>query len=471
MSVEAVLEAQRGLIVAPAGCGKTHLITDTLAVTPKKPYLVLTHTTAGVAALKQKLRRLLVPPQNYVVTTIDGWALRLASYFPSLCPLKSQPEQPKAFYPELRRTVLAALGTGQIQDIIKASYSRILVDEYQDCNMDQHQLIQALSSALPSVVFGDPMQCIFNFGGPMPRWNEDVREYFPVLKTLDFPWRWHNTGTLELGSWILQCREALLVGQKIDLNSCPKLVRFNEITGVSSTDSQSQRGAHYSLLKDNPNDSILVLGNSKNPTSRHNFAQQTRGLDVVEPVDLRDVIEAASRFDRSNGSHLVRNLLQVCSGIMTNVETEKTMGRLDTIQSGRNRTPPNPVEFFLMRLAQEGRREDLLEALRQVENKAGVRVYRKAAFNALKDALQKAVDDPELSIRDAAAKIREQRRHQGDKRIPSRAIGSTLLLKGLECDHSLILDADDMNSKHLYVALSRGAKSITVFARSNIVGD
>jgi len=72
MSVDAVLSTERGLIVAPAGCGKTHLITEVLDVPAIKPYLVLTHTTAGVAALKQKLRRLGVNNKNYVVATIDG---------------------------------------------------------------------------------------------------------------------------------------------------------------------------------------------------------------------------------------------------------------------------------------------------------------------------------------------------------------------------------------------------------------
>ena len=73
-------------------------------------------------------------------------------------------------------------------------------------------------------------------------------------------------------------------------------------------------------------------------------------------------------------------------------------------------------------------------------------------------------------MRQAAEVIREQRRHQGDRRIPTRAIGSTLLLKGLEADHALILDAGAMNAHNLYVALSRGAKSITVFSNNNIVG-
>lgn len=113
----------------------------------------------------------------------------------------------------------------------------------------------------------------------------------------------------------------------------------------------------------------------------------------------------------------------------------------------------------------------MLQALYHLEEKPETKVYRLAAFSALKESLIKAVSDPTLTIRDAASKVREQRRHQGDKRIALRAIGSTLLLKGLECDHVIILNADEMNSQNLYVALSRAAKSITVFSRRNVVGN
>lgn len=76
----------------------------------------------------------------------------------------------------------------------------------------------------------------------------------------------------------------------------------------------------------------------------------------------------------------------------------------------------------------------------------------------------------ECNIKDSLLIFRENIRHQGEKRISSRAIGSTLLLKGLEAEHSCILDAGAMNKKDLYVALSRGAKSITIMLREPIVG-
>lgn len=87
MRVDAGLNASKGLIVAPVGCGKTHLITEALGIAQSKPYLVLTHTTAGVTALKNRLSPFAIPLRNYIVTTIDEWALKIAGCFPRLCPL------------------------------------------------------------------------------------------------------------------------------------------------------------------------------------------------------------------------------------------------------------------------------------------------------------------------------------------------------------------------------------------------
>lgn len=54
--------------------------------------------------------------------------------------------------------------------------------------------------------------------------------------------------------------------------------------------------------------------------------------------------------------------------------------------------------------------------------------------------------------------------------LPQKAVGSTLLLKGLEADIAVILDADGLSSNNLYVAMTRGARRIVVCARSGILG-
>jgi len=53
-------------------------------------------------------------------------------------------------------------------------------------------------------------------------------------------------------------------------------------------------------------------------------------------------------------------------------------------------------------------------------------------------------------------------RHKGRPLIHQKLIGTTLLVKGLEYDHAVILDADVLDAKHLYVAMTRGSKSLTI---------
>ena len=79
-----LLAIDRGTVTAPAGCGKTHLIAEALTRhADAKPILVLTHTNAGVVALRGRLDRAGVPAKAYRLSTIDGWAMRLISTFPA----------------------------------------------------------------------------------------------------------------------------------------------------------------------------------------------------------------------------------------------------------------------------------------------------------------------------------------------------------------------------------------------------
>ena len=60
-----LLAIDRGSITAPAGCGKTHLIAEALQRHEgEKPILVLTHTNAGVAALRSRMDKAGVSPKT-----------------------------------------------------------------------------------------------------------------------------------------------------------------------------------------------------------------------------------------------------------------------------------------------------------------------------------------------------------------------------------------------------------------------
>ena len=156
MSDVNLLTIDRGLVVAPAGCGKTHLITDTLkAHVAERPVLILTHTNAGVAALRHRLSRLNIERRSYGLATIDGWALRLVSTFPHRANYHPELTPRKPDYTAIRHAAFKLLKNNHITDILKASYSRILVDEYQDCSIRQHAIVYFAAMHLPTCVLGD----------------------------------------------------------------------------------------------------------------------------------------------------------------------------------------------------------------------------------------------------------------------------------------------------------------------------
>jgi len=67
-----------------------------------------------------------------------------------------------------------------------------------------------------------------------------------------------------------------------------------------------------------------------------------------------------------------------------------------------------------------------------------------------------------------AVRAREQSRVLG-RSVPRRAVGSTLLLKGLEADVSIVLDTDVLDARNLYVALTRGSRRLVVCSTSPVL--
>ena len=193
-----LLGVERGAIVAPAGHGKTELIAKVAAL--GKRTLVLTHTNAGIQAIRARLKRMRIPRSAVVVDTIAGWCLRYAHAFPGTAqPPVDMPVG--AQWDDVHRGVKSALGVPAIRRVVEASYDRILIDEYQDCNGHQHELAIALSAITPTMIFGDPMQGIFEFAGATLSWEREIHATFPLVAELEVPYRWRDKNPA-LGDWI-----------------------------------------------------------------------------------------------------------------------------------------------------------------------------------------------------------------------------------------------------------------------------
>lgn len=460
--------SDRGSVTAPAGCGKTQLIADTLGLhSGPKPVLILTHTNAGAAALRMRLQRARVASTAYRLATIDGFAMRLIGTFP----LRSGHE-PRILdvsdasndYPAIRAAAAQLLQAGHIDRVLRATYSRLIVDEYQDCSLVQHAMVDSLANSLPANVLGDPMQAIFGFAGnQLVNWQAHVEARFPPMGALGTPWRWLNAGTEPLGRWLLRARTQLQGGQGVDLRGAPSEVQWVHLDAANA-DAQRRTAAQTRTTGDE--ETVLIIANSRFPRSRHQFTSQTPGATSVEAVDLGDLVNFARRFN-IGGVDAIDQLVYFAAELMTQVDASNFLTRVETVRHGRARTPPTSAEAAGVAFAAAPSAGAALHLIEQFELQRHVRVFRPEMLLCLKAALR-ATGSRRLTLLEAVLQARERNRQLG-RPVSRRAVGSTLLLKGLEADVAVILHPETMDAPNLYVALTRGARRLLVCSATAVL--
>jgi hypothetical protein len=463
-----LLAIDRGTVTAPAGCGKTHLIAGALGRhASRKPVLVLTHTNAGVAALRGRLERAHVPTSAYRLATIDGWAMRLLTHFPQRC--GHDPEiltlsNARQHYPAIRVAARGLLAAGHINDVLAATYDRLIVDEYQDCAVPQHEIVVHASAALRTCVLGDPLQAIFNFSGPTADWERQVKAHFPHAGELATPWRWINAREEAFGRWLLEARHILQARGAIDLRTAPANVRWVQLDGVND---HRLRLAAGSVRPPGADGRVLIMADSTNPTAQRDFAGQIPGGVVVENVDMRDLVAFGENFDLASPG-IAEHVVNFAGSVMTNVGAAAMVQRLATLRAGRARNAATEAEEAALRFAEAPTYAGAGELLAAINSQGGVRAHRPAILRGAYDMLKACRGRDGVTPADAAAAVRERSRLVG-RPLATRTVGSTLLLKGLEADVAVILNPGVMDHRHLYVAMTRGARQLIVCSPTQVL--
>ncbi|QGY80268.1 DNA helicase UvrD [Sphingorhabdus lacus] len=460
-----LLAIDRGTVTAPAGCGKTHLIAQALTRhSETKPVLVLTHTNAGVAALRARLDKAGVAPGRYRLSTIDGWCMRLLTLFPKRGghdPAILSIGNPKAHYPAIRQAAGVLLRDGHINDVLAATYDRLIVDEYQDCSQVQHAIIYYAAQSLRTCVLGDPMQAIFGFqGNTLADWDQHVCAHFPVAAELTKPWRWINAGEEGFGRYLLDVRRALVAGQSVDLAAAPPNISWVHLDGTEDHQRRLRAGAVATA----DGEKVLIIADSKSPNGQRQFASQIHGAVTVENVDMRDLVTFGENIDLSS-PELLDHVVTFATTVMTNTGGANLLNRVATLRAGRERRPASPVEAEAMRLVEKPSYAAAADLLVEIGKEHGVRTHRPAILRGALRLLKSCGDDADMSPANAAVQERERSRLIG-RPLAKRTVGSTLLLKGLEADAAVILDPSDMDRRHLYVAMTRGAKRLIICSRN-----
>ncbi|WP_346009468.1 UvrD-helicase domain-containing protein [Pseudomonas parafulva] len=397
-----------------------------------------------------------VPSDKVVVDTIASWARQYVQAFPGRSGRPAHhPNKPN--WDDIYLGAAWILQSPVVQEVIKASYDRVLIDEYQDCEQYQHLIAGWLSCIVPTVIFGDPMQGIFEFVETKIGWNDSVASYFTHAYELQIPHRWAAANT-ELGKWIAETRQRLMTGEPIDLRDGP----INYI--------QSSNAFDMSLFFDEFNSrtgSTAAINCWRNTCN--DLAKSTRGaFQAIEEIAAKRLMDFAEIWDISVFAPQAR-----ADGLRSLIDDAITRAPA---------APGHPSDANLDMeistawglLSTSGSAESALEVLKLERSHPLSRTFRGELIGDTRRALSEIMDGRHQSLVAASEAVRQRLSRIG--RAPmARTISTPLLLKGLEFDHVLIPDAihytrqKSAAAKSFYVAISRARHTLTISSKTPIL--
>jgi hypothetical protein len=133
--------------------------------------------------------------------------------------------------------------------------------------------------------------------------------------------------------------------------------------------------------------------------------------------------------------------------------------------AGTRRRPLDAMQAASAKITQTQDLPPTLTLLEDAPRRTGGWVYRRELHSALCNALCGVITGTNSTLADAVWDVQNRRQHAG-RRFSLRSVGSPLLVKGLEFDHVIIADTEQLERNNLNVALTRGAKSVTIISGS-----
>ena len=453
---EALAEASSGFVESPAGCGKTEAIVRAVGDYCEDRQLVLTHTHAGVDALRRRFRNLEVPTSRYHVDTIAGWSWGWVRRYPENAGYGGSTELPEwsDVYPAMSRLLQKSFVSRGVLN----SYAGVIVDEYQDCTVSMHELIVGLKNLLPCRVLGDDLQGVFDFKEELVSWS-DVREDFNEdLGTLETPYRWIKADNEPLGEWLLEKRDVFRGDDEPDYGGSP--------VDAISVGRDDLRNKLYEINRKEGR--ICVIG----PKPRHLPPSTTTllanlGYRILEPQDLTTlrelILELPEEPTDKEGAETAMKFLSNAHGGLSKEE-----GFIEKFLERKRQKPRLQDRKTLCQLYGEASFfERLQAALKYLEGCGKVTPKLRESISTLKCILEQHIESGANLESLYADEIAKRKHRSRDKAY--RCVGSTLLVKGLEFDHAVVIRnvADWENGnwgtyRDLYVALTRGCKSVTL---------
>lgn len=494
MNINKFILGNKTLLIAPAGYGKTHMIAECILHTPEnEKQLILTHTNAGIASIKEKLKKLSVSTHKYHIETITGFAQKyvLAYYIGNDIPPQ---ESSKDYYPFIIKNAKELFQKNSIRRVVKCSYNGLFIDEYQDCTKSQHEMLIVLAEILPIHILGDPMQGIFGFNEPLIDFEKDLID-FEKIDGFDTPWRWKKDENNEqLGIDLKNIRNTL--------NSPNKIINISEIDSIdfiiadekdihSKQSNFRQKLNDLIINKNNTQDlkSLLLIfpeyinkDNGKNiPKGTINDRAKIKAkidyknqLILLEAIDAKDFYSISKNIDDlvlniSRKKKQIKSINDIFLKLFNKTNLNKWIKDNRLIDKrGDKSIEKNKLNEKMNSFIKSSTIKELLDIVLFMKNILKFKTKRYDLFNSIIESMNIAISE-KRTVYEAMINHKNIIRRVGRK-IHGKCIGTTLLTKGLEFDTVVIVDAHRIEDyRHFYVAATRACKKLIIFSEKKIL--
>lgn len=512
MDYQSFVEKEKALLIAPAGYGKTYTIAECLKYTKGKQ-LILTHTHAGVASIKQKLKSMNICPNLYVVETISSFCQR---YVHSFCPNKEIPQQgvnsklDQNYHSFIIDKANSIIESPLVNKVISSSYQGLFVDEYQDCSLAQHLVVLSLSKLMPTRLLGDPLQGIFGFKDTLVDFDTDLSDFESVAE-LEIPFRWRKEGNNStLGEVIKSYRKPLENSEPINCEMNTKagfyVIKVNEGDFNKGDSNYRKKLSSLIMNKDsNPDfDNLLIItpeymqevngqmlkkGGVKDRLDILSKVDFTKSVNLLEAIDDKTFYSLPTEIDRCIASikrspKPIKKVFNILCSLFHKTSPAKTKNK--GLNDWFSVQPSSANIDFKIKNKQGAEKELSLKlsavVLNLLENPSSESFYHLFQFlrydlrlrvvrrKDLVNSITKSLKDSSrqgITVHEAMVEHKNLIRRVGRK-TEGKCIGTTLLTKGLEFDTVAILDAHKFDCpKNFYVALTRCCKNLVIFTCTN----
>lgn len=440
---------KNGIIIAPAGCGKTESIVNLIKeYTGDKKILVLTHTNAGIENIERRLRKKKISTKKCNIYTIASFCSIYVTAFRVTSKIYDNS------YEQIYSKMDELMNNNHIKNIIKNTYELMLVDEYQDCNLIQHSIIRKVSKLISYKIYGDPLQAIYNFEKTNIKFEHIINKDYELLENMTYPWRWKNCN-YEMGNWINLSREKLIENDLNIFNSLPNGVEVFKYDNYQDLCKKAIQFSYY-------NGRNVILFNLENQANT--FCKKLGGRfffqEEIECKALKNLIEY---IDNKNVLGIVKEFIKISKMCFTNFLTEYNnvvnkveKNNFDFKGLKTNKELANLISTAIV----EFKLQTLIEMADVIDKNTNLKLYRKELWEVLKKLLKELLAN-NRTAKETLILIRNSKINNNNFKYKNM-VSRILLVKGLEFENVFIVNPDELTKELLYVAISRPTQRLII---------